>query len=148
MANELMDRNDGLMDVSDMMGNLMNNFFGPRDDLWESARHNNSIMRTDISENDKEYGLKIELPGLDKKDIKIDYSNDNLTVSGVLSSKAEEKDKKNNVVRSERRYGNYSRSYYVPGVDENKISAKYENGILNLTLPKSDESQTHHIEIQ
>ncbi|OLQ37073.1 heat-shock protein Hsp20, partial [Oenococcus oeni] len=99
MANELMDRNDGLMDVSDMMGNLMNNFFGPRDGLWESARHNNSIMRTDISENDKEYGLKIELPGLDKKDIKIDYSNDNLTVSGVLSSKAEEKDKKNNVVR-------------------------------------------------
>ncbi|QAS69838.1 Hsp20/alpha crystallin family protein [Oenococcus sicerae] len=148
MANDLMDKNEGFVDVPDMMGNLMNNFFGPRDNFWNTSKDDHSIMRTDVSEDDQEYGIKIELPGLDKKNIKIDYSNDNLTVSGILDNSSEEKDKKNKIVRSERRYGHYSRSYYLPGVDEKKISAKYENGMLTLSLPKSDESQNHHIAIQ
>ncbi|EHN58867.1 Hsp20/alpha crystallin family protein [Oenococcus kitaharae] len=148
MANDLIDRNDGLMDVGDMMGNLMNNFFGPRDEFWNGMRRSNPLMRTDISEDDKAYALQIELPGLDKKDIKIDYANNNLSVSGTLNRDSEQRDKKNHLVASERRSGSYSRSYYLPGVDESKISAKYEDGILKLVLPKSDENQAHHIEIQ
>ncbi|KGO18897.1 heat shock protein Hsp20, partial [Oenococcus alcoholitolerans] len=146
MANDLMNKNDDFMDMGSMMSNLMNNFFGPRDELWANDRRN-SAMRSDLTENDKEYRLQVELPGLDKKDIKVDYDQSNgiLTVSGTLNSSAEEKDKENNVIRSERRYGNYSRSYHIPSVDQDKISAKYENGILSLELPKSSESINHHI---
>ncbi|RKD34712.1 Hsp20/alpha crystallin family protein [Thermohalobacter berrensis] len=92
-------------------------------------------IRVDIKENDNEYLLEAEIPGVEKEQIEIKYNNNYLTIS--VERKDEIKEEKENYIRRERRMGKTSRSFYVDGVDEDKIKAKYNNGILKITLPKS-----------
>ena len=80
--------------------------------------------------------MEADLPGCEKKEIQLDINGDTLTVCAERHSKIEEKDKKEKVVRVERSYGSYSRSFDISGVDADQIKAKYENGVLKLTLPK------------
>lgn len=95
-------------------------------------------FKTDVTDEGDRYLLEADLPGFDKKDIHLDISGDTLTVSAERHSKIEEKDKKDKVVRVERSYGTYSRSFDISGIDAGGIKAKYENGVLALTLPKKD----------
>lgn len=95
-------------------------------------------FKTDVTDEGDHYLLEADLPGFDKKDIRLDLSNDVLTVCAERHSKAEEKDKKNKVVRMERSYGSYSRRYDVSQIDTDSIKASYENGVLKLTLPKKN----------
>ena len=76
------------------------------------------------------------MPGFEKKDIHLDLNGDVLTVTAERHSKVEDKDKKDKVIRVERSYGAYSRQFDVSGVDTEGIKAKYDNGVLKLTLPK------------
>lgn len=99
-------------------------------------------FKTDVIDEGDHYMLEADLPGFEKNDIKLDVEGDTLTVSAERHSKVEEKDKKDRIVRVERSYGSYSRSFDISGVDAEQIKAKYDNGVLKLTLPKKQEVET------
>lgn len=100
----------------------------------------------DISETDKEYMIKAELPEVDRKDVHVEVDNGRVTISGERKMDKEEKDATNH--RIESFYGRFSRSFALPAdVDEGKISANSENGVLKVHMPKSKESKTKPKEI-
>ena len=109
-----------------------------------------SIFGTDIKEEDDKFILEADLPGFKKEDIKLDVDNDILTISAERHSDYEDKDKQGNYVRCERSYGTYSRSFDVSAIDVDHISAKFENGVLTLDMPKKEEllPKKTHLEIQ
>ena len=91
-------------------------------------------MRTDIKETEEGYWMEVELPGMDKKDIHLDWKDGYLTIS-VNKSEKEDGSKKENYIHRERSFS-CSRSYYIGDVEKETIKAKYENGILNVMIPK------------
>ncbi len=105
------------------------------------ARSDLAEFKTDVTDEGDHYLLEADLPGFDKKDIQLNLSGDMLTIQAERHSKFEEKDAKDKIVRVERSYGSYSRQFDVSGVNVNAISAKYENGVLQLTLPKRETVQ-------
>lgn len=95
------------------------------------------MPRMDIHEADKEFLLDIEVPGIDKKDIKIGVKNDVLTISG--ERKEDKKVEKSECCRHERHYGKFERSFTLPeNIDAEKISADHKNGVLTIMLPKTE----------
>ncbi len=94
-------------------------------------------MKTDITENENNYVLEIELPGYEKENITVDFENEYLSVS---AEKKEKEGEKKTYIRKERSIS-CQRNYYVGDIDENEISAKYENGILYLTIPKKEKQK-------
>ena len=105
-------------------------------------------MKTDIKETDTAYELAIDLPGVKKEDVKAELKDGYLNI-GVSSSKSnDEKDEKGNYIRRERYTGSYSRSFYVgDGVTQDEVKAKFDNGVLKLTIPKKEaapEVETNH----
>ncbi len=107
-------------------------------------------FKTDITDEGDYYVLEADLPGFDKKDIHLDISDNTLTINAERHSEHEENDKKQKYVRVERSYGKYSRQYDVSSVNTDGIKAKYENGVLKLTLPKKQEvlPEARHLEIE
>jgi HSP20 family protein len=101
----------------------------------------------DVSETDKELIVKTEVPGMDKKDININLSDGILTITG---EKKQEKEDKNESYHSvERRYGKFSRSMRLPfEVEVDKVDATYKDGVLKITLPKSEAAKPQKIEIK
>ncbi|WP_346703169.1 Hsp20/alpha crystallin family protein [Ligilactobacillus agilis] len=144
MANELNNRFNELMKGGDdFFSNLGRSFFNGFDDSFKE-------MKTDISESDTAYTVAVDLPGVDKKDIDIDFKDNALTISAKRDSFSDESDAKGNLLSSERSYGRFTRQYQFPNVDKDKVSAKYEAGVLTVTLPKTAEeiSNSHKIEIE
>lgn len=95
------------------------------------------MLAVDIRENDKAFTLKADFPGLKKEDIKVSIDNNVLTLSAEHKEEKEEKEK-GKVIRQERRYGNYVRSFSLgSGVDEKNISASFADGVLTLEIPKA-----------
>ncbi len=107
-------------------------------------------FKTDIKDEGDHYELEADLPGFDKKDIHVDVNGDVLTVSAERHSEHEEKDKKGKYVHCERSYGSYSRRFNVDGISTDGMKAKYEDGVLKLTLPKKTPTlpESHHLEIE
>lgn len=107
-------------------------------------------FKTDIIDNGDSYTLEADMPGFEKGDITLDITGDVLTIKAERHSEHEEKDKKQKYVRCERSYGSYSRAFDISGVDADKIKAKYEDGVLKLTLPKKEEpkEQSRKLEIE
>ena len=95
-----------------------------------------SQFSTDIRDNGSEFLLEADLPGVKKEDIKLDLSDNILTISAERHSEYEEKDKKGSYVRVERSYGSYQRSFDTTGIDIDKIDAEFKDGVLKLTMPK------------
>lgn len=95
-----------------------------------------SQFSTDIRDNGSEFLLEADLPGVKKEDIKLDLSDNILTISAERHSEYEEKDKKGSYVRIERSYGSYQRSFDTTGIDVDKIDAEFKDGVLKLTMPK------------
>jgi len=91
---------------------------------------------TDLTDEGDSYQLTADLPGFNKEDIHLDINNDVLTISAERHSEAEDKDKKGKYIRRERSYGSYKRSISLGDVDQENIKAKYDNGVLTLTMPK------------
>ena len=112
------------------MDNLEKAFFGP----YYGDRL--AAFRTDVQETDDAYILETDLPGFKKEDIDIQIKEDMLTIKAERHAAHENKEEKNNYVRVERSCGSYSRSFEISGVDTDAITAKYEDGVLTLTLPK------------
>ncbi len=101
----------------------------------------------DIVEGANDYQIKAELPGVKKEDVKITVQNGVLTIRGEKSRESEKKG--DNVRRVERSYGSFQRSFTLPtSVRSEKIEASYDNGILTLSLPKSEESKPKEIEVR
>ena len=105
-------------------------------------------FRTDVTDEGDHFLLEADLPGFEKKDINLDIQGDTLTIHAERHSKVEEKDKKDKVVRMERSYGSYSRSFDITGIDPDKIKAKYVDGVLRLTLPKAEQVKGRRLEIE
>ena len=107
-------------------------------------------FKTDVLDEGDHYELEADLPGFDKKDIKLELQGDNLVISAERHSNAEEKNKDGKVVRMERSYGSYQRSFNVSQIDTANIHASYDNGVLKLNLPKlqSQIPQSRVLEIE
>lgn len=104
----------------------------------------NTLMRTDVTETDQAYELAIDLPGYKKENIHISLKDGTLTVSADQDHDHEEKNSAGHVIRQERYSGSCSRSFYVGDIQPEDIHAKYEDGILKLTLPKADQKAMEH----
>jgi HSP20 family protein len=101
----------------------------------------------DVTENDQEYTITAELPGMEEKDIEIALAGEVLTVKG--EKKQEREEKKENYVLSERRYGAFERSFPLPqDADPERIEARFKSGVLSLTLPKKPEAQAKRRKIE
>ena len=94
------------------------------------------VPHVEVSDGDKSYEISAELPGVDEKDVSVNLHDHVLTLSGEKKSEREE-EKKGYLV-SERRYGSFRRSFRLPDdVDENKITAKFDKGVMTISLPKA-----------
>ena len=101
-----------------------------------------SIMKTDIHEKDGYYTLDIEIPGYNKDEVSMELSNGYLSIKAVHNDSEEEKDKKGNLIRCERRFGSCSRSFYVgENIKASDVKAKFENGMLIVTVPSAEQKQ-------
>ena len=99
---------------------FFNNYF----DFFD-AKNNHKFMNTDIIDKGDKYLLKIEVPGIEKQNITIDYENENINIKVIKNEQCEEND---NYVKQEICYGEYSRTFYVGKINEEEIEANYSNG--------------------
>ena len=110
------------------------------DGFFPKSEFNNAVMRTDVYEKDGYYNLDIELPGYNKEDVQMDIVDGYLNIKATHNVSNEEKDAKGNLVRSERRFGTCSRSFYVgDNIKAEDIKAKFDNGILNIVMPSKEQ---------
>jgi len=107
----------------------------------------NWIPPVDVAEEENQYIVKIELPGVNKDDVKITLESNILTIRG--EKKAEKEIKEKNYHRMERSYGSFQRTFTLPTTVKNdKIDASYKDGVLVVTLPKVEESKPKQIEVK
>ncbi|MBH1940572.1 Hsp20/alpha crystallin family protein [Mobilitalea sibirica] len=117
-------------------------------DFFGNGLNHFDNFNTDVIDKGDSYQLQAELPGFKKDEINIDIDHDNLTISATHSE--EKKVNKNNYVRQERRYNSYCRSFHIPGIKKDEISASYNDGVLEIHLPKENAQvvETKRIEIK
>ena len=117
--------------------NLLDNWF---DDGWNSWDYSNtSLMKTDIKENDNDYELTMNLPGVKKEDVTAELKDGYLTIHATSNQNKDEKDEDGKYIRRERYSGSCNRSFYVgDAVTEEDIKANFENGTLKMTIPKKE----------
>jgi len=137
-----------LTSLRDRMNQLFNQSFGGFEEtgLEQPMMEPKFLPPVDIAEDDHNITLQAEIPGVKMEDLKITLENNVLTITGERKFKEEEK--KENYHRIERRYGKFTRSFTLPtGVDAEKVNAVFENGVLNITLPKREEFKPKQITI-
>ena len=112
------------------------------DDFFSSLPTRTSSMpAVNIRENEKNYLLELAIPGMEKKDLKIDINEDVLTISA--ENKNENEEQKDGYKRKEFSYSSFCRSFYIPeNADKEKIAANYKEGVLYVELPKQEEEKT------
>ena len=114
-----------------------NDFFSSKNPLY--GKHAKNMMKTDVRETDNSYELDVDLPGFKKDEIKAQLENGYLTISAAKGLDKDQKDKDGKYIRQERYAGAMSRSFYVgDDVTQEDVKAKYEDGILKLSIPKKD----------
>ena len=124
--------------------NLFDDFFGDdwmRFPVWSGrdplyGKHAKNLMKTDVRETEHTYEVDMDLPGFKKDEIKLDLKDGYLTISAAKGLDKDQKDKEGKYIRQERYAGACSRSFYVGDVETKDVSAKYEDGILKISLPK------------
>lgn len=114
---------------------FMNDFF---DDF---APIKENTMKCDIYEKEGKYHIEMDIPGFDKKDIKIEAKEDSLIISAEKNSENKVDDENKNYIHRERSYGKYERSFYLKNLDSNNIEAEFNNGVLKIIVPKKDENE-------
>ena len=118
----------------DIFDDMFDGFFAKEPTFTGSA------MRTDVYEKDGYYNLDIELPGYNKEDVQMDIIDGYLNIKANHHVSNEEKDSKGNLIRSERRFGSCSRSFYVgENIKAEDVKAKFEYGMLNIVLPSKEQ---------
>ncbi|WP_293728010.1 Hsp20/alpha crystallin family protein [uncultured Phascolarctobacterium sp.] len=110
-------------------------FFGRRNSLY--GKHAQNVMKTDIKESDAAYEMDIDLPGFKKEDVSAKLENGYLTISASKGVEKEEKNDEGVYIRRERYTGECSRTFYIgEAVKQEDIKARFEDGILKVTVPK------------
>lgn len=132
-------------EVGGTFADFMSDFFN--DDLFSPMGITNEFSKfnADVRETDKEYLVCAELPGVNKEDISLDYYNNNLTIKAKRQEVHD--DNRDNYIRKERCYGEFSRSFYLDNVNKEGIRAKFENGELKIILPKQVSANHSHSSI-
>ena len=131
--------------------NLFDDFFDPfwndgaleramnREERETFGKRGANMMKTDVRETESTYELDVDLPGFKKDEIKVDLKNGYLTIAAEKGIDKETENKKGRYIRKERYVGSNSRSFYVGyDVKPEDIGAKYEDGILKISLPKAE----------
>lgn len=113
------------------------------DDFISSRKEQN--MKCDIYEKGGDYHIEMDIPGFNKDEISVETKDGYLTITAEKKTENNEDDKEKNYIRRERTYGKYERSFYLGDLDENKIDASFENGILKITVPKKEETASKKI---
>ena len=124
------------------------------DDMWDDVfdtmsgfsrhnplygKHGKNIMKTDVRETDNTYELDVDLPGFKKDEVKVDLKDGYLTISASKSLDKDSEKKRGRYIRRERYSGQMARSFYVgDDVQPTDVSAKFEDGILKVSLPKAE----------
>ena len=116
------------------------------------GKHAKNMMKTDVKETEKGYEVDIDLPGFKKDEIQLELNDGYLTISAEKGLDKDEEDEKKHYLRRERYAGSMSRSFYIgEGITEEDIHAKYEYGILKLSIPKEQPKavpEKHFISIE
>ena len=100
------------------------------------GKHAKNLMKTDVRETADSYEIDVDLPGFRKDELDVDLKDGYLTISASKGLDKDEKDKKGRYIRRERYAGSLSRSFYVGEVEPEHVTAKYEDGILKISLPR------------
>ena len=126
--------------------NLFDDFFSDpfgmmvpqgRDPLY--GKHAKNLMKTDVRETESTYELDVDLPGFTKDEVNVELKNGYLTIQAAKGLDKDQSDKKGKYIRQERYAGACSRTFYVgEGVEPEDVTAKFENGILKLSIPKAE----------
>ena len=124
--------------MDDFEKDFAKDFFPAKNPLY--GKHAKNMMKTDVRETDEGYEVDIDLPGFKKDEVNVQLNDGYITISAAKGLDKDEKDKKTGkYIRRERYAGSMSRSFYVGAdVKQEDIHAKYESGILQLTIPKKD----------
>ena len=128
---------NGVTKRGDVFENFMNSFWD--DDFFGSMNLMNNSFKVDLQETDNNYIIAADLPGVKKDAINLGYENNYLTISAKRDDVVE--DKNDNYVRRERHYGEFKRSFYIDNVDDTKIDASFNDGVLKINLAKKDPSK-------
>lgn len=150
-----------MIKMQENMDKLFNNFFKNepsfRNNLLENKTNNNQYLSnyvapdSDIYEKDKEIIAEIDLPGIDKKDIKVNVNKDSIEVTAEKKHEEKEEDKKKGIYRFERSYNGFCRKFDLPKtIDPDNAKAEYKNGVLIIKMPKLEieESKKKLLEIE
>jgi HSP20 family protein len=133
-----------LTNIHDRMNRLFQEGFGSNRD--EGLSTTAFLPPTDVYEDENHINLKLEVPGIDEKDLNIHVENNNLIIKG--ERKFEKEEKEENFRRLERQYGSFVRTFALPAsVDPNHIEANYDKGVLNITMPKRAEAKPKQIQV-
>ena len=131
--------------LQDRMNRLFRESYGP-EGREESLTTSTFAPPVDVYEDEHNVALKIEVPGIDEKDIDVRIENNVLTVHG--ERKFEKEEKEENFRRVERQYGSFTRTFTLPTtVDAEKVSATYDKGVLKIALPKKAEAKPKQIKV-
>jgi HSP20 family protein len=129
--------------LQDRLNRLFQNSFGESQDSLTTSSFSPAV---DVYEDEHAVNLKIEVPGIDEKDLDIRVENNTLTVHG--ERKFEKEEKEENFRRVERQYGSFTRSFSLPQtVDSENVSANYDKGMLKISLPKKAEAKPKQIKV-
>ena len=123
--------NKDLNNSNTMFNDLFGDFFN---DDFTAAFNGSNDIKADVRETNEAYLVEAELPGVNKEDLRLDYDNNYLTISAMKNETFE--DRQDNYLRQERHYGQIARSFYFDNVDKTQIQARFQNGVLDIILPK------------
>ena len=102
-------------------------------------------MKCDIYEKGGDYHIEMDIPGFNKDEISVETKDGYLKITAEKKTENNEQDEEKIYIRSERNYGKYERSFYLGDLDEDKIDASFENGMLKLVVPKKEEKDTKKV---
>jgi HSP20 family protein len=140
-------RNRTLNDLQREMDRVFNRFFPSQRESNGSSQQAAWAPRTDLIEAEDAYRIHLDVPGVSKDDLSINYQDNQLTVSGQRASDHTGEDEE--YVRVERSFGHFYRAFTLPRtVNADDISASYENGVLTIRVPKTEAVKPRQIEIQ
>jgi len=129
--------------LQDRLNRLFQSSFGDSENALTTSSFSPAV---DVYEDEHTVNLKLEVPGIDEKDLDIRVENNTLTVQG--ERKFEKEEKEENFRRVERQYGSFTRSFTLPQtVDAEKVSANYDKGVLKISLPKKAEAKPKQIKV-
>lgn len=119
---------------------------------WMRENNGGSMMdvwtpSTDMSEDENEYIIKMDIPGMTKDDIEVNFEDNRIIIRGERSE--EEEEEKKDYIRKERYDGSFYRSFTIPKtVEEDQIKAKFEEGVLKINLPKAEVSKPKEVKVE